>query len=215
MIPLLHDLTGARVLVFGGGTVGARRARTFDREADVVVISPTFVEESFGGANRVRAAPEPTDIGGWIDRVDPALIVAATDRTVLNDAIATAGRERGVLLNRADRAGTDDRTMADVAVPATVWSEPVVVGISSGGQSPALSRVLRERIEPHIEDAGEMARVTSELRAALDDAQPELRRAALRSVVRSDRVWKALGDSHTNTEQAVSEAIASELGETE
>lgn len=215
MIPLLHDLTGARVLIFGGGTVGARRARTFDREADVVVVSPTFVDESFGGANRVRAAPEPADIGGWIDRVDPALIVAATDRTVLNDAIATAGRERGVLLNRADRAGTDDRTMANVAVPATVWSEPVVVSISSGGRSPALSRVLRERIEPHIEDAGEMARVTSELRAALDDAQPERRRAALRSVVRSDRVWKALGDSHTNTEQAVSEAIASELGETE
>ncbi|UPM43211.1 precorrin-2 dehydrogenase/sirohydrochlorin ferrochelatase family protein [Halocatena salina] len=215
MIPLLHDFTGTRVLVFGGGRVGARRARTFDREADVVVVSPTFVEESFGSAARVRAAPEPAAVGDWIDRVDPAVIVAATDRTALNDAIATAGHDRGVLVNRADQAAGADRTVSDVAVPATVWSEPVVVGISTGGRSPALTRVLRERIEPHIEDAGEMARVTGSLRAALNDVSPEQRRSALRAVVRSDRVWKALGDSHTNTEQAVSEVIASELGETE
>lgn len=215
MIPLLHDFTGARVLIFGGGTVGARRARTFDREAEVVVISPTFVEASFGAAARVRAAPDQGDIGGWIDRVSPALVVAATDRTALNDAIATASHERGVLLNRADQSDRDDSTMADVAVPATIWSEPVVVGISTGGHSPALSRVLRERIEPHIEDAGEMARVAGELRAALGDTPPEHRRSVLRAVVRADRVWKTLGDSHTNTEQAVSEVIASELGETE
>lgn len=215
MIPLLHDFTGARVLVFGGGTVGARRARTFGREAGVVVVSPTFVEESFGGAARVRAAPDPADVGGWIDRTDPALVVAATDRGVVNDAIATACHERGVLVNRADRSGTDDRTTADIAVPATVWSEPVVVGISTGGRSPALSRVLRERIEPHIEGAGEMARVTGKLRAALGDTPPTQRRAAVRAVVRSERVWKSLGDSHTKTEQVVSEVIASELGETE
>lgn len=214
MIPLLHDFTGTRVLVFGGGTVGARRARTFDREADVVVVSPTFVDESFGGAARIRAAPDPDDVGGWIDRADPALVVAATDRTALNDAAATACHERGVLVNRADRSA-HPRTTMDVAVPATVWSDPVVVGISTGGRSPALSRVLRERIEPHIEGAGEMARVTGELRGALGDAPPEHRRAAVRAVVRSDRVWKTLGDSHSKTEQVVSEVIASELGETE
>jgi hypothetical protein len=39
MIPLLHDFTGATVLVFGGGTVGARKARRFASEADVVVVS--------------------------------------------------------------------------------------------------------------------------------------------------------------------------------
>ncbi|RRJ27766.1 precorrin-2 dehydrogenase/sirohydrochlorin ferrochelatase family protein [Halocatena pleomorpha] len=215
MIPILHDFTGTRVLVFGGGRVGARRARTFAREADVVVVSPTFVAASFGSAARVRAAPEPAAVAGWIDRVDPALVVAATDRTALNEAIATAGHERGILVNRADQAAGADRTVADVAVPATVWSDPVVVGVSTGGHSPALTRVLRERIEPHIEDAGEMARVTGDLRATLDDVPPTQRRSALRAVVRSDRVWKALGDSQTKTEQAVSEVIASELGETE
>ncbi|MFC6768071.1 NAD(P)-dependent oxidoreductase, partial [Natrinema soli] len=39
MIPLLHDFTNATVLVFGGGHVGARKARRFAREARVLVVS--------------------------------------------------------------------------------------------------------------------------------------------------------------------------------
>ncbi len=40
MIPLLHDFADATVLIFGGGPVGARKARRFAREATVVVVSP-------------------------------------------------------------------------------------------------------------------------------------------------------------------------------
>lgn len=219
MIPLLHDLTGARVLIFGGGPVGARRARTFSREAEVVVLSPTFVEKSFGTATRIRAAPDPAGVGGWIDRVEPAVVVAATNTKAVNNAVANAARNRNLLINRADRSQSDSNTGAgwdvnDVAVPATVWSEPVVVGISSGGRSPALSRVLRERIEPEIEGAGALARITGELRRELDEYPPQQRRAAVRAVVRSDRVWKALGGGRENTEQVVNELIVAELGET-
>ena len=39
MIPLVHDVGGETVLVFGGGTVGARKARRFAREARVVARS--------------------------------------------------------------------------------------------------------------------------------------------------------------------------------
>jgi len=40
VIPLFHDFTDETVLVFGGGPVGARKARRFAAEADVVVVSP-------------------------------------------------------------------------------------------------------------------------------------------------------------------------------
>jgi precorrin-2 dehydrogenase/sirohydrochlorin ferrochelatase len=210
VIPLLHDFTDARVLVFGGGHVGARRARTFAREAEVVVVSPTFTDGSFGTAERVRASPTPEDIAGWLDRVEPALVVAATDDERVNDAIATTARERAVLVNRADRAG--ERDVGSVAVPATVREEPVVVGISTGGTSPALSRVLRERIETGIEGAGELARITGELRAELRETHsPTERRAAVRRVVRSERVWKTLGDGSAKTEQVVNEVVTDEL----
>ncbi|MFC7154056.1 bifunctional precorrin-2 dehydrogenase/sirohydrochlorin ferrochelatase [Halomarina halobia] len=231
MIPLLHDFTGRRVLVFGGGSVGARRARTFAREAEVIVVSPVFVGDgdgdgdgdgqgergegegdAYGGAELIRAAPAPEDVPAWFDRASPALVVAATDDPSLNGALAAEARDRGVLVNRADHAGRRDP--GDVAVPATVRDGPVVVAVSTGGRSPALSRVLRERIGREIDGAGELARITGNLRERLrDDYPPDERRAAVRAVVRSDRVWKTLGGGADKTEAIVDEIVSAQLGE--
>lgn len=207
MIPLVHDFSGATVLVFGGGTVGARKARRFAREARVVVFSPVF-EGEFGGADLVRAAPDPTDVGRWIERADPALVVAATDDGAVNDAAAAAAREAGALVNRADQAGGRDPD--SVVVPATVRDDPVVVAVSTGGRSPALSRHLRERIETEIEGAGAMARLTADFRAALADADSTDRRAALRAVVRSESVWKGLRTGTPNPRREA-EAVIEEF----
>ena len=107
MIPLYHDFRDATVLVFGGGSVGSRKARRFAREADVVVISPTFDdrfdEPALADVERIRAAPEPADVDEWVDRFEPALVVAATDNAALNAAVDTAASERGLLINRTDR----------------------------------------------------------------------------------------------------------------
>jgi len=213
MIPLLHDLSGATVLVFGGGPVGARKARRFAREARVVVVSPAF-EDAFADvdAEQVRAAPAPGAVGGWLDRVGPALVVAATDDTALNAAVAAAARERGVLVNRADESG--ERDPGSVVVPATVREDPVVVAVATGGTSPALSRYLREELETELEGAGEMATLLADLRSALAAWPAERRREALRRVVRDERVWKALGVGETNARQ-LADDIASTVGETE
>jgi len=227
MIPLYHDFTGETVLVFGGGRVGARKARRFAREARVVVVSPTFVDADFGGAERVRAAPEPDEVDDWVARVDPALVVAATDDDAVNDAVERAAGGRGLLYNRADRSrASDDREETKtgerapdagvepgdgdgagarrVVVPATVEDGPVSVAVSTGGRSPALSKHLRERIESDLAGAGDLADLTGELRRRLRErgVAPAERRAAIRRVVRSSRVWKALrgGDAKARDE---------------
>lgn len=204
MIPLYHDFTDATVLIVGGGSVGARKAKRFAAEADVVVVSPTFAdrfeEAEFPTVERVRAAPSPHDVSGWLDRVAPALVVAATDDNELNAAVAEAAADRDILLNRTDRAG--DRPVGSVVVPATVDDGPVSVAISTGGQSPALARYLRERIDAEIDDAGAMATLTGRLRAELKQTEPpESRRAMLRAVVRSPAVWKALHTGIANAEK--------------
>lgn len=296
MIPLAHDFTGETVLVFGGGTVGARKARRFAREARVVVVSPRFADVDFGGGtvgadaaagdagdpggapaavddsgadsaggddpgadsaggdgpgtadadgsgtgdsdvdssgpdglgagdssdtdhsdaggvDLVRAAPEAGAIPDWIERTDPALVVAATDDESLNDAIAGAARERGALVNRADRDARDGEWAAgDVAVPATVRADPVVVAISTGGASPALARALRERIEDDLAGAGEMAELTADLRDRLvaEGFDPEDRRAAVRAVVRSPEVWTALRGGAANHHE-ITEAVVTDV----
>ena len=210
MTPLYHDLSGETVLVFGGGSVGARKARGFDEAARVVVVSPAFDErllslavgdEGGGRADDgdrdaavelVRAAPAAADVADWIDRLSPALAVAATDDAAVNAAVESAALDGGILVNRTDVSG--GRDPGSVVVPATVEDDPVTVALSTGGTSPALAKALRERIEAEIEGAGEMAALSGAIREELkaDGVAPEKRREAVRRVVRSRGVWKGL-----------------------
>jgi precorrin-2 dehydrogenase/sirohydrochlorin ferrochelatase len=222
MIPLLHDFSGATVLVFGGGAVGARKARRFAREARVVVVSPAFAEplatladsmaDGEGTVELVRAAPDPADAAAWVDRAEPALVVAATDDPDLNAAAAAAAREHGALVNRADEAG--ERDAGSVVVPATVRDDPVVLAVATGGRSPALSRYLRQELATELEGAGAMAELLWELRGDLADWPAERRREALRRVVREETVWKALRGGGPNPRQ-LAETVVSGEGDTE
>lgn len=207
MIPLVHDLSEETVLVVGGGPVGARKARRFATDAETVVLSETFADAAFGAADRVRMRVTPETASEVIGRVDPAVVVTATDDSSLNDALATAARERDILLNRADEAG--DRDADSVVVPATVRDDPVAVAITTSGRSPALSRYLREQIEDEIDGAGEMAELSATLRADLkaEGVSPTERRDAIRAVVRSQAVWKALRTGDTNASREASAVV--------
>ena len=233
MIPLYHDFTDETVLVFGGGPIGARKARRFAAEADVIVVSPDFDADDYGGAALVRARPGPDAVAGWVDRVAPALVVTATDADAVNDAVAAAARERGVLVNRADRsaatggdtkerddgadaAGSDDTLgpPSEVVVPATVRDGDVRVAISTGGRSPALAKHLRERIETELDGAEGMASLTADLRAELrgSDLDPAARRDAIRAVVRDPEVWKGLRTGTPNPEQEATRVMQNTTG---
>lgn len=201
MIPLLHDFTDETVLVVGGGPVGARKARRFAREAQTVVVSPEFADADFGDAELVRAAPDAAAVYDWVDRLAPALVVAATNDDAVNEAAEAAAREAGALVNRADRSG--GRDAGSVVVPATVRDGSVVAAVATGGAAPALSKVLRQRIEAEIDGAGAMADLLAEIRADLKAAEvpPTDRREAVRAVVSSSSVWKALQEGVPNPRQ--------------
>jgi precorrin-2 dehydrogenase/sirohydrochlorin ferrochelatase len=213
MIPLYHDFTDETVLVFGGGSVGARKARRFAREADVVVVSPEFPADDYGDAQRIRSAPDAEAVPEWFDRTAPALAVAATDDPAVNEAIESTARRQDILVNRADHSG--GRDAGSVVVPATVRDDEVTVAVSTGGRSPALSKTLRERIEEEIEGAGELAELTAEIRRSLkaDGVDPALRRQAVRDVVRSTAVWKDLGEGDDNPRQTADAVVEAALGD--
>ncbi|MDZ5811871.1 NAD(P)-dependent oxidoreductase [Halorubrum sp. AD140] len=222
MIPLYHDFAGETVLVFGGGSVGARKASRFADEARVVVVSPAFGDrlvdlaeagDRRGASDRrggggptvelVRAAPDADAVAGWIDRVGPALVIAATDDDAVNAAAEAAALDAGLLVNRTDVSTAErsgGRDVRSVVVPATVEDDPVRVALSTGGASPALAKALRERVEAEIDGAGAMAELSGELRAELRDRgiPPETRREAIRRVVRSEGVWKGLQKGRSN-----------------
>jgi precorrin-2 dehydrogenase/sirohydrochlorin ferrochelatase len=229
MIPLVHDFADETVLVVGGGSVGERKARRFAAEAHVVVVSPAFrdglVDAADGdgpraatpgtwtaatdapGIELVADAPSPGSVGDWVERTRPALVVAATDDAAVNEAATAAARAAGALVNRADRAG--GREAGSVVVPATVDDGSVSVAVTTGGASPALSKYLRERLEGELAGAGAMAALTRDLRAELKtrDMTATERREAMRRVVRSSRVWKALRTGTPNARRVAEDVI--------
>jgi precorrin-2 dehydrogenase/sirohydrochlorin ferrochelatase len=211
VIPLLHDFAGERVLVVGGGSVGARKARRFAREARVVVVSPAFADADFGGAERVRVAPDPDLARELVARADPALVVAATDDPAVNDAVAAAARERGALVNRADRRG--DRDAGSVVVPATVRDGPVSVAVATDATSPAVSRHLRRAVEPLVDGAGAVAAATGALRDRLREREvaPERRRAAVRAAAGDDDVWAAAREGDDAVVRDTVERVADDV----
>ncbi|MFB6116908.1 bifunctional precorrin-2 dehydrogenase/sirohydrochlorin ferrochelatase [Halosegnis sp.] len=213
MIPLLHDLTDETVLVFGGGPVGARKARRFAREARVMVLAPEFADADFGGAHRVRAAPAPEDVPRWLDQAAPALVVAATNDAALNARVESESRERGLLVNRTDTHG--DRDPGSVVVPATVRDGDVVVAVSTGGTAPALSKHLRERLDDELANAGAMAELAGDIRERLqaEEVNPSTRREAIRAVVRDRQVWKHLGMANTKSEQQAHAVVNGIVGD--
>jgi len=166
VIPLYHDFTGETVLVFGGGTVGSRKASRFADEARVVVVSPGFddrlvdlAEEDRESVELVRATPDAEAIHGWIDRVDPALVVAATDDAAVNAAAEAAALDTGARQpdRRVGRGPFGRPRRAERRRPGDDRGRPGQGGALDRGASPALAKALRERIEAEIDGAGAMA----------------------------------------------------------
>ena len=100
--PVGLRLEGLRVVVAGGGRVGARKVRRLvDYGADVLVVSPEAVEPigELARAGRIRwerRRAEPRDLEGAV------LVFAATDDPAANAALAAEARARGIPVNRAD-----------------------------------------------------------------------------------------------------------------
>ena len=143
--PLLLDLTGRRVVVVGGGSVAARRARALhDAAADVLVVAPDIVEELSALAVRIEQRPfEASDLdGAW-------LAITCTDEPEVNAHVVRAALERRVFCVRADdAAGGTART------PAVLRRDGITVAVT-GGDDPRRAVGLRDAISVAL-DVGDL-----------------------------------------------------------
>jgi len=140
--PIFLDLAGKPVLLVGGGDVAARKfALLAEANAVITVVAPALGEEL--GAALARGAFTfqarefaPADIDGmW-------LAVAATNDRSVNAAVAAAAHSSRIPCNVVD-----DRELSGFIMPAIIDRSPVQIAISTGGTSPVLARLIRERLE--------------------------------------------------------------------
>lgn len=182
--PALLDVSGWDCVVVGAGRVaGDRAVRLAGAGARVRLIAP-HLGAAAGTAvadGRVRHEARGYRDG---DLDGCRLVVVATDDPDVNAAVAREAARRGVLCNAA--GGHD---AGDVIVPAVVRRGDLTIAVSTGGASPTLAAVVRERIEGTFgPEWAEMLALFARLRDDLRSRHPDPagRAARVRAVLESD-----------------------------
>jgi precorrin-2 dehydrogenase len=191
MIPLMLDLAGKKVVIFGGGDVGARKARFFSHDAEVTVISRSF-SPHFDDipVNRLTRDLTGIDDRGLDQLLEGSFIaIAATPDRVLNDRIGKRCRERSIFFNNASGE------TGDLLIPSVIRGNHFLLAITTGGSSPALSRFLREYLESAFPNLDHMVALQERFRSYLQKTVPdaETRKEILWKVLYDSEVWDALG----------------------
>ncbi|WFN34935.1 bifunctional precorrin-2 dehydrogenase/sirohydrochlorin ferrochelatase [Methanogenium sp. S4BF] len=202
MIPLMMDLRGAKVVIAGGGAVGARKARYFAHEAHVVVLSrsfhPDFAEIAAETVECDLAEMHDDEIASLL--TGSFLVITALERAEMNQRIGFLARRCGAHVNDAGGEG------GDVIIPSVVRGDTYCIGISTHGRSPAVARHLRFCIEEHCGNIDGMVRLQEALREDLKQRVPDqrVRSRILNAVLDDPAMWDAL--SH-GAEQAKEQAL--------
>jgi len=142
LYPVNLQIGGKSCLVVGGGAVGLRKVLSLLAcNARVSVVSPKVVDgiRSLAGEGRITLHLRSYRSG---DLVGAFLVFAVTDNPQVQEAVAREAGERRVLLNIADNPGR-----CDFQVPAKVRRGDLLLTVSTGGASPALAKLIRERLE--------------------------------------------------------------------
>lgn len=152
--PVNLKISGRLCLVVGGGNVALRKIRSLlGCQARVTVISPVVGAE-------IRALAENDEITlhrrGYRegDLAGAFLAFAATDNPEVQEHVAREAARRDILLNIVD-----DPDRCDFQVPAKVRRGELLLTVSTGGGSPALSKLIREQLEEQF--SGEYGKVIS------------------------------------------------------
>lgn len=190
-LPLFIDFAGKRVVIFGGGPVGERKAAFF-ADAEVAVVSREFTPglEAMPGVKRIQRHVAEADIQELINGA--FLVIAATGNATLDQAIVRLAEGAGVLVNSVDGG-------AGVILPSKITRGDITIAIATGGKSPAMSRYIREKLEASLgSELPEMVRLQAELRESLKKRVPSQRERErlLWEVLEDPGIWGALRRSY-------------------
>ncbi len=193
-LPLMLNLEGKEVVIFGGGEVGERKAKLFCGHASVTVVSREFTPQLNSMKGKIKLVKVKDVSEEEISRLleDAFIVIPATSDAALNERIAELANQSGKLVNLVDDLG-------DIIVPSVIERGDIVIGISTFGKSPALSKYIRERIEEVVTpEFALMARLQSEVREKLKSLveDQKKRKEILWNIINDDDVWAALKESY-------------------
>jgi siroheme synthase-like protein len=175
--PVNLNLDGQPCLVVGGGAVAARKA------AGLIACGAKVSVIAAAAGPDIRALGIPVEERSYRagDVAGYRLVIAATNDAAVNRAVFDDGEAAGIWVNSAD-----DPVSCAFTLPAVVRRGPIMITVSTGGHSPALSSWLKGRVEELL--GPEYTELVGLLSAARNDL-----RAAGRSTEEID--WRSVLDS--------------------
>ena len=147
MYPINLKIAGRPCAVLGGGRVALRKVHALlSAQAMPTVIAPTAEPELAALAADGRLCWQqscyvPGMLQGYF------IVICATSDAAVNRAALQEARQAGVLVNSAT-----DPEDSDFFVPAKIERGDFLLTISTGGKSPAFTRVLRRQLETEFGD---------------------------------------------------------------
>ncbi len=164
-LPVFLNLDGRKCLIVGGGEVALRKFDLLRKTgAKIIVVTPRMtpaLERQIDGIRALHWMREfrAEDVSGCF------LVISATGDSLINASVAEAANRANIPVNVVDNP-----ELCSFIFPAIVDRSPVVAAVSTGGASPVLARLLRERLESLIPSGyGKLAGLAGQFRSQVKE----------------------------------------------
>ncbi|AJQ95791.1 siroheme synthase CysG [Gynuella sunshinyii] len=177
-LPIFLKVQSYSCLIIGGGHVAARKAELVMKAGGRVEVCAPEMDARFqhlaqqyeGLLTLTTMTVEADQLSAILEQRQ--LVVAATDNDELNAQIAGVCQQHSILCNVVD-----DGEAGSFIFPAIIDRDPVLAAVSSSGQAPVLTRLLRGRIEASVPAAfGLLGRLATRYRARVKQELPNISR---------------------------------------
>jgi uroporphyrin-III C-methyltransferase/precorrin-2 dehydrogenase/sirohydrochlorin ferrochelatase len=181
--PVFLDLAGQRCIVLGGGAFATEKVALLlesGARAEVIagVVSPAL--ETLAANSGVRVVRRDYQRG---DLSGARLVIDASEDATINGRSWEEAEEAGILINIVDRPA-----QCRFIAPAIVRRDPLVIAISTEGESPFLASALRARLERWL------GREWGPFTALVGRIRRDLRERGI-SIAEQTRVYRRLASS--------------------
>jgi len=146
--PIFLDAKNISAMVIGGGEVASRKIELLLKSTTNITV---MTQHACLSVERLINLHKLT----WLKHnyqsghfTDINLVIAATDDSLVNEAISVEAKPLNILINVVDQPN-----LCTYITPAIIDRSPIIIALSSSGSSPVLIRILREQIEKSLPHA--------------------------------------------------------------
>ncbi len=183
MIPLFLDLSASRVLVFGAGDVGVRKARHFISAGRLTIVAEDISPELFSFKNasikQTEIAEMDKDVLDKLIEKHDIIITALSDEKE-NERLCNLAKAAGKFYNNATGEG-------NIRIPSVIAGTEYQIAVTTEKAAPVVPAFIRKYLEENLPWLDNMILLQNTLREELKTSVPEQER-------RAEILWKVIGD---------------------